>query len=408
MKTDFWEELKWRGLIYSVTPGLVETESKDITLYIGIDPTGESLHLGHLLGVLLLKRAANYGAKVIVIVGGGTSLIGDPSGKDTERPMVDQSVIEANKGKLKQQLARFVDFEGDKVRMIDNVDWLGEVKLIDFLRDVGKYMPVNSMMDKESVKMRLDREQGLSFAEFSYQLLQAYDFLILFEKYGCNLQVGGSDQWGNIVQGVDLIRKRTGKVAHALSFPLIVDPKTGKKFGKTEKGVAIWLDSIKTHPFEMFQFLMNVTDDLASRLLRFYSFKGWKEIEMIEKKWEEDKSKRLIQRELAYELVTMVHSKEMADQSRKVAGILFDRSGGKLSESDFDFVKKVVPSGQIKGKKEFVLIDELVKLGLVSSKTEARRLVEQKGVMNDWYFDKFCLIRKGKKDYGLVEVVDRN
>jgi tyrosyl-tRNA synthetase len=375
-----------------------------VTLYIGIDPTGESLHLGHLLGVLLLKRAALYGAKVIVIVGGGTSLIGDPSGRDAERPMVDMKVIEANKQKLKTQLARFVKFDDDKVKMVDNAEWLTSVSLIGFLREVGKYISVSSMMDKESVKMRLDREQGLSFAEFSYQLLQAYDFLMLFDKYGCNLQIGGSDQWGNIVQGVDLIRKRTGKVAHGLSFPLIVDPKTGKKFGKTEKGAAIWLDATKTHPFEMYQFLVNVSDDLAPILLKYYSFKNKSEIESLISVWQEDKGNRRLQKELAYELVKLVHGEDVANQSRRVAGILFDREVGSLTEEDFVFVEKVVPCLYVSRKDEADMIEDLVELGLVESKSEARRLTEQGGVTGEWFFERFYLIKKGKKDYGLIRV----
>lgn len=402
---NFWKDLKWRGLIYDATPGLDKDLGKGVTVYIGIDPTGDSLHIGHLMGVTMAKRFVDAGHKAIIIMGGGTSLIGDPSGKDAERPMVDYKVIEANKRKLKKQLSRFLDFDGKRVQMIDNVDWLGKVKLIEFLREVGKYMPVSSMMDKESVKARLEREQGLSYAEFSYQLLQAYDFAVLFEKHGCNVQMGGSDQWGNILQGVDLIRRKYEKTAHGLSFPLIVDPKTGRKFGKTESGSAIWLDPEKTHPFELYQFLINVSDELAPTLLKFYSFKDIKVIKKVLSDWDKDRQGRLVQRVLAEELVTTVHGEKKAKQSRKVAQVLFDRGKERMSRSDFEFVKLAIPHMEIKSKSEIVIEEVLVELGLVSSKSEARRVVEQNGVSYELFYDKYFLIRKGKKDFGVVEVV---
>lgn len=402
---EFLKDLKWRGLVYDATPGLDKDLGKGVTVYIGIDPTGDSLHIGHLMGVTMAKRFVDAGHKAIIIMGGGTSLIGDPSGKDAERPMVDYKVIEANKRKLKKQLSRFLDFDGKRVQMIDNVDWLGKVKLIEFLREVGKYMPVSSMMDKESVKARLEREQGLSYAEFSYQLLQAYDFAVLFEKHGCNVQMGGSDQWGNILQGVDLIRRKYEKTAHGLSFPLIVDPKTGRKFGKTESGSAIWLDPEKTHPFELYQFLINVSDELAPTLLKFYSFKDIKVIKKVLSDWDKDRQGRLVQRVLAEELVTTVHGEKKAKQSRKVAQVLFDRGKERMSRSDFEFVKLAIPHMEIKSKSEIVIEEVLVELGLVSSKSEARRVVEQNGVSYELFYDKYFLIRKGKKDFGVVEVV---
>ena len=402
---EFLKDLKWRGLVYDATPGLDKDLGKGVTVYIGIDPTGDSLHIGHLMGVTMAKRFVDAGHKAIIIMGGGTSLIGDPSGKDAERPMVDYKVIEANKRKLKKQLSRFLDFDGKRVQMIDNVDWLGKVKLIEFLREVGKYMPVSSMMDKESVKARLEREQGLSYAEFSYQLLQAYDFAVLFEKHGCNVQMGGSDQWGNILQGVDLIRRKYEKTAHGLSFPLIVDPKTGRKFGKTESGSAIWLDPEKTHPFELYQFLINVSDELAPTLLKFYSFKDIKVIKKVLSDWDKDRQGRLVQRVLAEELVTTVHGEKKAKQSRKVAQVLFDRGKERMSRSDFEFVKLAIPHMEIKSKSEIVIEEVLVELGLVSSKSEARRVVEQNGVSYELFYDKYFLVRKGKKDFGVVEVV---
>jgi tyrosyl-tRNA synthetase len=403
IKKGFVKELKWRGLVYDMTPGLDSAFDKGSTLYIGIDPTGDSLHIGHLMGLVMLKRAVQYGNKAIVIVGGGTSLIGDPSGKDKERPVVESSVIEKNKKNLKKQVSRFIEFGDGKAKMIDNVDWLGKVKLIDFLREIGKHMSVSEMMSKDSVKERLGRAQGLSYAEFTYQLLQAFDFLELFGQYGCNVQVGGSDQWGNILQGVELIRKKTSGKAHGLSFPLITDPKTGKKFGKTAAGAAIWLDKEKTHPFDFYQFLVNVSDDLAPTLMRFFSFQTKQKIEEIEKKWNKNKGKRLMQRELAFELTSLVHGEKMAKQAEKIAEILFNKGVMELTVSDFNFIKESLPNFKLKGKLD--LVDALLKLGLTSSKGEGRRLIKQKGVSCEMFHKRFFLIRKGKKDYGIVDVL---
>lgn len=404
-KQDFWRDLKWRGLVFDATPGLDRALEQKMTVYIGIDPTGDSLHIGHLMGVIMAKRFVDAGHKAIIVMGGGTSLIGDPSGKDAERPVVERKVIEANKKRLKQQLARFLKFDGKSVRMVDNNEWLGKVGLIEFLREVGKHMPVGSMMDKESVKARLEREQGMSFAEFSYQLLQAYDYMELFERHDCDIQMGGSDQWGNILQGVDLIRRKHGKSVHGLAFPLIVDPGTGKKFGKTEVGSAIWLEAEKTHPFELYQYLINASDELAPVLMKFYSFQDKRTIEEIMKDWDSDRQGRVLQRALALELVTMVHGEKAANQSRKVAEMLFDKGFGKMEAVDFEFVKKAVPNMKVKKKDKFVLEEVLVALGLVGSKSEARRVIEQNGVSYELFYDKYFLIRKGKKEYGVVEVV---
>lgn len=403
-KNDFIEELKWRGLIYQKTPEIEKAFSRGATLYLGIDPTADSLHLGHLLGYLILKRAFAYKNKIIILVGGGTSQIGDPGGKDQERQILPKETIEKNKEKLKKQISRFFSFDDQKVRMVDNADWLENLSLIEFLREAGKYASINSMFDLESVKTRMEKETGISYAEFSYQLLQAYDFFVLFEKYSCEVQIGGSDQWGNIVQGVELIRKKAARQAFGLSFPLIVNPKTGKKFGKTEAGQGIWLDPEKTHPFAFYQFLINVDDDLASVLLRYYSFKSKNEINILIQTWEKNKEERLLQKELAYELTALVHGREIAIQARKVAEILFTKDSSKFIMHDFLFIKKALPYQTIASAKEFVLENLLPLLGLVTSKSEARRLIQQNGVKSELLFDKYYLIRKGKKDYGVVEI----
>lgn len=405
----FIKDLERRDLIYQSTPGAEEAFNRKTTVYWGIDPTGDSLHVGHFLGVLLLKRVYEAGSNVIIIVGGGTAMIGDPSFKEEERPILPREIIEKNKEKLKAQLSRFFTFDlgvdGQRARMVDNAEWLEKVTLIEFLREAGKHISINTMIDKNSVKARIGRQEGMSYAEFSYQLLQAYDFLMLYKKYKCEVQIGGSDQWGNIVQGVELIRKRDGKEAYGLSYPLIVNPKTGKKFGKTEKGAGIWLDPEKTHPFAFYNFFVNVEDELAPLLMKYFSFKSFDKIEQSIKSWEESKHLRTLQKELAYELTAMVHGKDIADQSQKAAETLFEKGKESLTEEDLEFVKHSLPYTSIRSKGEMVLENILPILGLAASKSEVRRLIEQNGIVVDSISDKYFLIRKGKREYGIVEIV---
>ncbi len=402
--SNFFHDLQSRGLISQKTPGIDKTLEQQTKIYWGIDPTANSLHLGHFLGVTLLKRALRHGHEVIVVAGGATGMIGDPGGKDEERPLLPKEEIEKNKEAIKEQLKKLFEVDELKIAMVDNSDWLEKLTLVQFLREAGKFIPVNTMLDKESVKERLKREQGISYAEFSYQLLQAYDFLMLFEKYNCMVQVGGSDQWGNIVQGVELIRKKTGKQAFGLSFPLITNPKTGKKFGKTEKGAAIWLDPEKTHPFAFYQFLVNTDDELAPNLMKYFSFKSMDEIKEIEKKWHEQKEKRLLQRELAFELTRMVHGEDVANHCKIVAKLLFEQAAESISKDNVEFFKKALPYTTVKNKESFNLEKVLVEIGLVSSGNDAHRLVTQNGVKSDLLFDKYYLIRKGKRDYAVVEI----
>lgn len=405
MKDDFLEELQWRGLIYQKTPDIEEAFKRKTTLYLGIDPTGDSLHAGHLLGVLLLRRAYKYGNKIIILLGGGTAMIGDPSGKEEERPILPKEVIEENKQKLKKQLSRFFTIDEKNVRMIDNAEWLEKTSLIEFLREAGKYISVSSMIDKEAVQTRISRQEGISYAEFSYQLMQAYDFLVLYEKYNCEVQVGGSDQWGNIVQGVELVRKKTAKSAFGLSFPLIVNPKTGKKFGKTEKGAAIWLDPVKTHPFAFYNFFINIEDEFAPLLLKYYSFKSREEIEQIINEWQGRKELRSLQKELAFELTSVVHGNEVAEHCKEVASILFEKGSEALEEKDVEFIKKAVSHRTTVSAEEIVLDRALVGLDLCASNNEARRLVAQGGAKMKKIGDKYYLIQKGKKEFGIYEVI---
>ncbi len=407
MFTRFFDNLKQRGLIFQHTDGLDKLPSSSLISYYGIDATSSSLHIGHMLGLIISKRLLDFGGKIIILVGGGTSQIGDPSGKDKERPILSKKEIGGNKKKIENQVKKIMGSVSNNVIFVDNADWLQEVTLIDFLRDVGKEMPLSSMIEKESVKARLTREQGISFAEFSYQLLQAYDFLVLDNKYNCNLQFGGSDQWGNIVQGTDLIRRKTGKRAYGLCFPLIVDPQTGKKFGKTENGNSIWLDPNITHPFEFFQFFINTSDELARTLMIFYSLKPMDEINSIIQNWEQDKSQRTLQKSLAFEMTELVHSFRKAQIAERLSIVLFEKKPTDLTSQDFEFLKKAVPYATVNSEKDFSLEKSLIDTQLAKSKAEARRLISQEGVFSSFHLQKYFLIRKGKKEYGIVEITGK-
>ena len=404
-KIDLFVDLKSRGLIYQMTPGLEKASRKGLILYWGIDPTGDSMHVGHLLGVMMARRFLAAGHKVVVLVGGGTSMIGDPSGKNEERPILSKEMIEENKKKLKKLIEKLLGMEEGAVTMVDNADWLEKISLIDFLREVGKYIPISTMLGKEMVKTRMELETGISYAEFSYQLLQAYDYFVLSERMSCNLQIGGSDQWGNIVTGVDLIRKKTSKQVHGMSFPLVVDPKTGRKFGKSEKGASIWLESHKTHPFLLFQFFMNTSDDLIPLLVNFYSFRSKAEIDRLIVEWEKNKEGRLLQRELATEILNIVHGEKAVRECLRITSILFDKGSEKITLENISFIQGALPSIEIPKGQKFVPEKHLVDLGLASSRGEATRLVKQKGVSVEEMFDKFLLVKKGKKEYGLIKIV---
>ena len=399
----FLDELKWRGLLYQATEGAEKIFAKKTVFYWGTDLTSDSLQVGNLLGLVTIKRAIQFGLHPIILVASGTTMIGDPSGKEKERPVLPRETIEKNKKAFQKQITRILS--GEKFTLLDNHDWLSKLKLLEFLRDAGKFITLNSMLDKESVKTRLERESGISFAEFSYQLLQAFDFLYLFEKYGCQAQVAGSDQWGNMVQGVDLIRKKLGKQVCAVSWPLIEDPETGRKYGKSSVGKTIWLDAKKTHPFEFYQFFVNVEDVLAPQLMRFYSFKSEPEILALEKQWQANKEQRLLQKDLALEVTSLVHGQKTAAEVRKISEILYEKAKQEdLSLKDLEFIKTALPYATTSKKpRELTLEEGLCLTGLAASKSSARRLVEQKGATGEVVFKKFFWIKKGKRDYGIVE-----
>ncbi|KKT86102.1 MAG: Tyrosine-tRNA ligase [Parcubacteria group bacterium GW2011_GWA1_Parcubacteria_45_10] len=368
MRNDFFEELKWRGLLF---------------------------------------QAIKFGHKPIILAASGTTMVGDPSGKEKERPVLSRQEIEKNKKSIKRQIQKIL--RGEKFLLLDNHDWLGKLKLLEFLRDAGKHITLNSMLDKESVKTRLGRESGISFAEFSYQLLQAYDFLYLFEKRGCQAQVAGSDQWGNMVQGVDLIRKKLAKQAAALSWPLIEDPQTGKKFGKSAVGKTIWLDPEKTHPFEFYQFFVGIEDSLAPRLAKYFSFKNQIETLALEKKWQEKKEGRKLQKELAFEMTVLVHGKLVAEEAKKVSELVYDKAKDEnLDLKDIEFVKTALPYAKTAKKPgELTLEEGLYITGLTSSMTASRYLVQQNGATGKILFKRFFWIRKGKRDVAIVEFLEQ-
>lgn len=368
-----FRELQWRGVVYDTTEGLPDVLDRDrLIVYCGFDPTAASLHVGSLLPMMSLARLQRRGHTPIALVGGGTGLIGDPSGKSQERSLLTFEQVEENAAGLRSQLERFLDFSpalSNAARMRNNVDWLRPVGFLDFLRDVGKHFTVNYMMAKESVKRRLGSDEGISFTEFSYQLLQAYDYLVLHDREKCSLQIGGSDQWGNIVAGCDLIRKVRGQRVHGLVLPLVITS-TGTKFGKTEAGT-VWLDASLTTPFRFYQFWLNADDRDVVRYLKFFTWLDEKSIVELERTVVEAPEKREAQRTLAREVTHLVHGAEGLRQAERETAVLFG-GGDEENAPSMELPASSVASGLTHA--EF-----MVRLGLASSKGEAARLIRQGG-----------------------------
>jgi tyrosyl-tRNA synthetase len=391
---NLFDELKWRGLVYDATDGLDEAFAKErVTAYIGFDPTASSLHIGNLLGLMTLSRLQRYGHSPIAIAGGGTGMIGDPSGKASERVLLTLDQIAANVEGIKPQLAHFLDFDRaeNPARVVNNADWLASFDLLGFLRDTGKHFTVNYMLQKESVNRRLESEDGISYTEFSYLLLQARDFLELFDRYGCTLQMGGSDQWGNITAGIELIRKVRAKKAHGLVTPLVTTA-SGAKFGKTEAGT-IWLDAARTPVQEFRQFWLNTDDRDVIAYLKFFTYLTRGEIDSLEDATTREPEKRKAQQVLAEEVTTLVHGAEEASRAQSANAVLF---GTDLSVNLTESVRVAdsllaivddVPSMSIAGVEfdgDGVSIVDMVSRAAGASKSEARRLVQQGGVsVND-------------------------
>ena len=428
---NFVEELKWRGMIHDVMPGTEEMLLKEMaTAYVGIDPTADSLHIGHLVGVMMLKHFQMAGHKPLALVGGATGMIGDPSMKSSERNLLDEATLRHNQDCLKKQLARFLDFESDvpnKAEMVNNYDWMKDFTFLDFIRDIGKHITVNYMMAKDSVKKRINSEsrEGLSFTEFTYQLVQGYDFLHLYKTKGCRLQMGGSDQWGNITTGTELIRRIGGGEAFALTCPLITKA-DGGKFGKTESG-NIWLDAERTSPYQFYQFWLNTSDVDAEKYIKIFTLISRDELSEIIEKHTEAPHERLLQKRLAQEVTTMVHGSEAYEFVVEASQILFGKGVTstlkKMDENTLLSVFEGVPTFNISLetiKAGINVIDLLSEAsGVFPSKGEARRTIAGGGVsinkekveaadlvINESALlnDKYILVQKGKKNYSLLIV----
>ena len=428
---NFVEELKWRGMIHDIMPGTVELLNKEKTSgYIGFDPTADSLHIGHMVQVMLLVHFQRAGHTPIALVGGATGMIGDPSGKSEERNLLDEDSLRKNQEAIKKQLSKFLDFQsGNKNRaiMVNNYDWMKEYSFLGFIRDIGKHITVNYMMSKDSVKKRISSEakEGMSFTEFSYQLVQGTDFLHLYNYFNCKLQMGGSDQWGNIVTGTELIRRKSGGEAFALTCPLITKS-DGTKFGKTESG-NVWLDPDKTTPYQFYQFWLNVSDEDAAKYIKIFTVLGQKEIEDIISEHIKAPHERLLQKRLAEEVTVMVHSKSDFEGAVEASQILFGKgttdSLKKMNESTFLSVFEGVPIFDVNPDilQKGVTASDLctVHTTVFPSKGELRRLIDGGGFsINKVKIDsadsilnsesllngKYLLIQKGKKNYFLIRV----
>jgi tyrosyl-tRNA synthetase len=389
MATDVYGEFAWRGMVYEGTEGVRDVLAREkVTCYIGFDPTASSLHVGSLLVLMALARLQRFGHTPIAIAGGGTGMIGDPSGKTVERQLLGLEQIEENLKGIRRQIERFLDFDAapNPARIVNNADWLATISLTAFLRDVGKHFTVNSMLARESVKRRIDSEDGISFTEFSYSLLQACDFLTLFDRYGCTVQMGGSDQWGNIVSGIDLIRRLRGARAYGLVMPLVTTA-SGVKFGKTEAG-AVWLDAGRTSDFQFYQFWLNTDDRDAGRYLRFFTFLDEPQVAALDAELAAAPEKRVAQRELAREVTKLVRGDAAVTRAERASAILF---GGSMADARADEVLEVfadVPSTEIEAGRfaaPGLAVTEVMSVtGLAASKGEAARLIKGGGVyLND-------------------------
>lgn len=426
---NFVEELRWRGMLHDMMPGTEELlEKEQVSAYLGIDPTADSLHIGHLCGVMMLRHLQRCGHKPLALIGGATGMIGDPSGKSLERNLLDEETLHHNQEAIKKQLAKFLDFESDapnRAELVNNYDWMKNFTFLDFAREVGKHITVNYMMAKDSVKKRLSGEtrDGLSFTEFTYQLLQGYDFLYLNQTKGCKLQMGGSDQWGNITTGTELIRRTNGGEAYALTCPLITKA-DGGKFGKTESG-NVWLDARYTSPYKFYQFWLNVSDNDAARYIKIFTSLTKEEVEALTAEHEAAPHLRVLQKRLAKEVTIMVHSEEDYNAAVEASGILFGNATSealrKLDEDTLLAVFEGVPQFEVskslleRGVKAVDLFTE--NAAIFPSKGEMRKMVQGGGVSlnkekleafdrlvttSDLLDGKYLLIQRGKKNYYLV------
>lgn len=427
---NFVEELKWRGMIHNIMPGTEEQLAKEITTaYVGIDPTADSLHVGHLVSVMMMKHFQLAGHKPIFIIGGATGMIGDPSGKSQERNLLDEATIRHNQEAIKAQLSKFIDFNSDapnSALMLNNYDWMKNFSFLEFIRDIGKHITVNYMMAKDSVKKRLSAEsaQGMSFTEFTYQLVQGYDFLHLRTTHNCKLQMGGSDQWGNITTGTELIRRKTDLEAFALTWPLMTKS-DGKKFGKTESG-NIWLDPKRTSPYKFYQFWLNTTDADAEKYIKIFTILPPAEIDSLIERHRENPGLRELQKVLAKEITILIHGEEAYNSALEASNILFGKATAdslrKLDEDTLLAVFEGVPQFNINKddlNTGIGIVDFLAeKTSILNSKGEARRALKANGISinkekvtedlivnsSNLIGEKYILAQSGKKNYFLVIV----
>ena len=430
MTKDFVQELEWRGMIHTIMPGAKEQLQKEMTTaYLGIDPTADSLHIGHLVGVMILKHFQMCGHRPIALIGGATGMIGDPSGKSQERNLLDEATLRHNQEAIKNQLAKLIDFDStaqNSALLVNNYDWMKEFSFLDFARDIGKCITVNYMMAKDSVKKRFNGEgDGMSFTEFTYQLLQGYDFLHLYQEYGCKVQLGGADQWGNITTGTELIRRKLGSEAEAFAItcPLITKA-DGTKFGKTESG-NVWLDARYTSPYKFYQFWLNVSDDDAKRYIKIFTLLDRETIEQLISEHDEAPHLRILQKRLAEEVTTMIHSKEELEKAQAATNILFGNATSEalkaLDEQTLLQVFEGVPQFTLAKQDLTLPFVDIVgdKCKVFPSKGECRKMVQGGGVQlnktkvtdpmlsigeEELIAGKYLLVQRGKKNYYLITV----
>jgi tyrosyl-tRNA synthetase len=419
---DLYGELEWRGLVYDATEGARDLLAREkVTGYIGFDPTASSLHVGSLLPILALARLQQFGHRPVAVVGGGTGLIGDPSGKTAERQLLTTEQVHANVEGIRRQLARFLDFESTAApaRLVDNAEWLAQLSAVEFMRDIGKHFSVNAMLAKDSVKRRIESEEGISYTEFSYALLQAYDYLVLYDRFGCVLQMGGSDQWGNITAGMDLIRRVRGGKAHGLVLPLITTT-SGAKFGKTEAG-AVWLDAQLTRPYDFYQFWINTDDRDAVKYLKFFTYLPRERIAELETVATREPEKRHTQRELAREVTRLVHGDAGVREAESATEALFGGDVSGMSVAELLRVFPNVPSATaVYAADGWPVVELLASASVTSSKSEATRLIRSGGIYvngrritdekerlrpDSAVEGQLFVIRKGKRDNYLVRIV---
>ena len=430
MMKEFIKELKWRGMLHDVIPGTEEHLSKNKTIgYIGFDPTSDSLHIGSLVPIFILKHFQNAGHTPIVLLGGATGMIGDPSGKSDERNLLDKKILKYNEKKLKLQFEKFLDFKSNipnKALLVNNYDWMSKFSIIDFSRDIGKHITVNYMMAKESVKKRISKDttQGMSFTEFTYQLIQGYDFLYLYKEMNCKLQMGGSDQWGNITTGTELIRRKENKKAYAMTCPLI-KKSDGSKFGKSEGG-NIWLDKNKTSVYKFYQYWLNITDEDAISYIKVFTFLSKDKVEDLIQEHNKDKARRILQNKIAEVVTIMVHGEQDFNNAIRASKVLFGKSSKEdlesLDENTFTEIFEGVPSSTILKSKlsKGIEIENLLAsdTNFLKSVSEARRSLKENSISvnknkisenykvsnSDLINNKYVLLQRGKKNYYLLIV----